>query len=77
MIEVIPTIKALPVPQAKDKVQEVVSLTTSDYKQHYKKDNNIVQRPHIYLEDNKWVIETASHNTKKLSVDGGIVWQSD
>lgn len=76
MIEVIPTIKALPVPEAKDKVQEVVSLTTSDYKQHYKKENNMVQRPHMYLEDNKWVIETASHNTQRLLVDGGIVWQS-
>jgi len=77
MIEIIPTIKALPVGEAKDKVQEVVSLTTSDYRQHYKRENKMIQRPNLYIEDDKWVIETASHNTKRLSVDGGIVWQSD
>lgn len=77
MIEVLPSIKALPVPEAKDKINEVVSLTTSDYRQHYKKENNMVQRPNLYLEEGKWVIETAAYNTKRLSVDGGIVWKSD
>lgn len=77
MIEVLPKLKELPVGEAKDKVQEVVSLTTSDYKQHFKKENGLTQRPHLYLEEGKWVIETATHNTKKISIDGGIIWESN